>query len=1001
MSPIRIRFPLRGLSLLVFAVLVGGTLTASGYARRVVREQERRLLVQRAGEAAALLTNLTNQAQATTKSLVAVALATHGEPEAFTVAAGRDPAVASGSGGAALVREEAGRYRVVAASGAGPTPGQELSGEAATVVGRARHGDQFVTTPVFASGAVGERRIGFALRVDGTPDSPVIYRETTIRPPGERRQITSTEAFSEIEAVLYATPGADADQAVLATRALPIPGRTVKRSVAVGADRWLLVVAANRPLVGTMATNEPWRLLARGFFAAILVTALVEVLRRRRGYALALVDERTAVLKQQADELVRDRERLAEAQRIAHIGSWEWDVEPDALTWSEELHRIFGVDPERFEPTYSQYLARVHDEDRALVKAGITACYENRQPFVFDHRVLRPDGEIRWLSCEGLAEVDESGTLVRLRGTAQDITGRRRVEEQFRDLLETAPDGIVIVDGDGRIVLVNRQTETLFGWSRDQLIGRSVELLLPERFAHRHQMHREAYSADLELRPMGADLDLYALRADGTEFPVEISLSPLRTDQGVLVSAAVRDVSDRKQAQLQLAHQAVHDALTGLPNRVLVGQRLEQALARSVRMGSEVAVLFVDLDRFKLINDSRGHAAGDELLVTVAERLRGVVRTDDVVARFGGDEFVVVCEDQRAAFEASLVAERIMEVLKEPVLVDGQEIFLSASVGIAVTDGTGSPDSLLRDADAAMYRAKEKGRARSEYFDATMRTEAIEHLETQSALHRAIERDELRVFYQPVVDLASGVVTGMEALVRWEHPQLGLVSPASFIPLAEETGLIVPIGAWVLEQATAQLTRWRAQRWGQHLTMNVNLAARQLRQPDLIPALMSSLLDRGLEPGALCLELTETTFMEDVGSHRETLAAIQALGVGLAIDDFGTGYSSLTYLKRFPVSVLKIDQAFVRGLGEDAADTAIVKSVIDLAHALGLVVVAEGVETADQVAHLLRLGCDLAQGYFFARPQSADNMEAIIAGMYRAAPSPGTTPSRPAATTSS
>jgi EAL domain-containing protein (putative c-di-GMP-specific phosphodiesterase class I) len=259
-----------------------------------------------------------------------------------------------------------------------------------------------------------------------------------------------------------------------------------------------------------------------------------------------------------------------------------------------------------------------------------------------------------------------------------------------------------------------------------------------------------------------------------------------------------------------------------------------------------------------------------------------------------------------------------------------------------------------------------------------MRTEALDHLETQSALHRALERDELRVFYQPVVDLVSGAVTGVEALVRWEHPQHGLVSPASFIPLAEETGLIVPIGAWVLDQAMVQAARWRERSWGRSLTVNVNLSARQLRQPALIPGLMASLLASGTDPSQLCLELTETTFMEDARSHREVLDGIRGLGVGLAIDDFGTGYSSLTYLKRLPVSVLKIDQAFVRGLGKDASDTAIVKSVIDLAHALGLVVVAEGVEEGDQVAHLRKLGCDQAQGYFFARPQSPEDLERLL-----------------------
>jgi diguanylate cyclase (GGDEF)-like protein len=711
MRRLHARLPIRGLSLLVFAVLLGGSLTASGFARRVTADQERRMLQQRAGEAAALLTNQITQSQALTRALAAVVLATDGDAEAFRGAAGRDPTIANGT--AALLREVDGRYRIVAAAGPNLTEGQELSGAAGNAVRRARDTEQFVSTGVVTAPG-GERRLGQAWRIGDAPGTFVIYRESPLPPPGQRRQLTSTQPFNDIETALYASPTAEPDQVVLATRALPLPGHTVHHAVQMGADRWLLVVATNRSLIGTMAAREPWLFLLRGLVVTVLVTALVEVLQRRRRYASAL----------------------------------------------------------------------------------------------------------------------------------------------------------------------------------------------------------------------------------------------------------------------ELAHQAVHDALTGLPNRIQVADRLEQALARASATDFEVAVLFIDLDRFKLINDGRGHAAGDELLVAVAARLRGVVRAGDVVARFGGDEFVVVCEDQTAAFEAALVAGRILDALREPVVVDGQEIFLSASIGIAMADGSASPESLLRDADAAMYRAKEKGRARSEFFDATMRTEALDHLETQSALHRALERDELRVFYQPVIDLSTGDVAGVEALVRWEHPQHGLVPPVAFIPLAEETGLIVPIGAWVLDQATAQAARWRERSWGRSLTVNVNLSARQLRQPDLIPTIMASLLESGTDPSWLCLELTETTFMEDARSHREVLEGIQGLGVGLAIDDFGTGYSSLTYLKRLPVSVLKIDQAFVRGLGRDAADTAIVKSVIDLAHALGLVVVAEGVEDGDQVAHLRKLGCDQAQGYFFARPQPAEELEA-------------------------
>ncbi|HYH52356.1 MAG TPA: EAL domain-containing protein [Acidimicrobiia bacterium] len=716
MRRLHARLPIRGLTLVVFAVLLGGSLTAAAYGRRVNADQERRMLAQRAGEAAALLTNTIQQSQSSARSLAAVVLATNADPMVFNDAATRDPVLAQG-GAVALVREENGRFRVVTTLGPGLSAGQELTGHTAAALARARDTGQHVYTPVVGPDAAGERRLGGALRADAGADSPFIYRESVLRPPAQRRPVTSTAAFSELEAALYVGSTADAGQVLLATRPHPVPGRTVTHGFRVGTDDWTLVVAANRPLIGTLAGREPWLLLARGLVVTLLVTALVEVLQRRR---------------------------------------------------------------------------------------------------------------------------------------------------------------------------------------------------------------REAQA-------------------------------------------------------LELAHQALHDALTGLPNRLLVAERLEQALERAARSGSEVAVLFVDLDHFKVINDSRGHAAGDELLMIVAERLRRTVRSGDVVARFGGDEFVVVCEDTAAAAAASVLAERITDVLREPILVNDEEVFLSASVGIATSDGACSPESLLRDADAAMYRAKENGRDRCEFFDATMRTEATERLEIQSALHRAIERDELRVYYQPVVDLTSGAVAGLEALVRWQHPHHGLVSPASFIPLAEETGLIVPIGAWVLDQTSAQLARWRQQDWGRSLTASVNVSARQLRQSDLIPAPMATLLESGMEPSALCLELTETTFMEDAGSHREALAGIKGLGVALAIDDFGTGYSSLTYLKRFPVSVLKIDQAFVRGLGDDAADTAIVKSVIDLAHALGLVVVAEGVETADQVAHLRRLGCDLAQGYFFARPQPADDIERLLA----------------------
>ncbi len=430
----------------------------------------------------------------------------------------------------------------------------------------------------------------------------------------------------------------------------------------------------------------------------------------------------------------------------------------------------------------------------------------------------------------------------------------------------------------------------------------------------------------------------------------------------------------------ELREAAVHDALTDLPNRKLLVDRLELALARQLRTGRDVALLFLDLDRFKLLNDSRGHAIGDQVLVTVAERLRQVVRPSDTVARFGGDEFVVVCEDVDGVGDATGLGERIARALDTPFTVEGGEVFLSASVGISMAGPGSSAEELLRDADSAMYRAKEQGRSRIEFFDEGMRTEAGVRLEVQNALHRAVERDELRLLYQPVIDLPTGRMTGVEALLRWAHPDQGILPPALFVPMAEELGLIVPIGTWVFAEAARQWVEWqRANPRTPPLTLAVNLSTRQLRDPGVVDAFRRIIEETGIEPTSVCLELTETVLMEDPFLYLQPLRDLKALGLRLALDDFGTGHASLSYLKRFPFDVLKIDRSFVRGLGRDAADRAIVRGVIDMAHALGLSVVAEGIEDREHLVELRALGCDLAQGYHFARPLPPEAISALLA----------------------
>jgi diguanylate cyclase (GGDEF)-like protein len=438
---------------------------------------------------------------------------------------------------------------------------------------------------------------------------------------------------------------------------------------------------------------------------------------------------------------------------------------------------------------------------------------------------------------------------------------------------------------------------------------------------------------------------------------------------------------ERKEFEERLAHQSLHDPLTGLPNRALFLDRLAQAIARCRRTRAQVAVLFFDLDRFKVVNDSLGHDAGDELLDAVARRLEGVVRPGDTVARFGGDEFTVLCEDlppDDAAPRAVEIAERLAAAIGTPFALHSKEAYLGASIGIALAvTGEERPEELLRDADAAMYHAKELGRGRIEVFDDTLRARALARHATETALHIALQRDEFTLFFQPVVDMDEGRCVGAEALVRWQHPKRGLVQPAEFISLAEETGLIAELGTWVFQEAARQSARWQLDH-DEPFLVSVNLSARQLALPDLPDQLAHAVEDTGASPDNLCLEITESVLMDDAESTIAAIERVRELGFRLSIDDFGTGYSSLGYLKRFPVDIVKIDRSFVDGLGADSGDTAIVSAVIGLAHALGMRAVAEGVENADQLQALVDLECDEAQGYFFAPPQPADDLRELM-----------------------
>jgi diguanylate cyclase (GGDEF)-like protein/PAS domain S-box-containing protein len=546
---------------------------------------------------------------------------------------------------------------------------------------------------------------------------------------------------------------------------------------------------------------------------------------------------------------------------------------------------------------------------------------------------------------------------------------QRDSEERFRSAFDDAPTGMAIVGLDGRVERVNAAFLAPLGYAEDDLVGRLLDDLTP--------------AEDRDGRPwprVEEGVERRFERADGSTGWALWQHSLTRDHDGApacFVSHCL-DISQRKRAEDELSWQAHHDALTGLPNRKLFVERLQGELdRRRARPQAEglVAVLFVDLDNFKVVNDSLGHGAGDRLLEAVGERVRRLLRPEDVVARFGGDEFTVLLPGVSDERHAVRIADRLAGALRAPIMLDGQQRFITASVGLSLSQEADGAQDLLRDADAAMYRAKELGKARIELFDGSMRARAVERLELESALQGALERGELCLHYQPQVELSTGAVTGVEALLRWQHPELGLVAPLRFIPLAEQNGLIVPIGAWVVREACRQAAAWNAP----GLTMSVNVSPRQLGTGDFAVVVREALAESGLAPGSLCLEVTESALLADVDGATATLNELKALGIRLAIDDFGVGHASLGHLRQLlPVDTLKIDKSFVDGILDDAEDSAIVRTVVALAHSLGLNVVAEGVEHAEQAERLSGMDCQEAQGYLFARPQPADEIGALL-----------------------
>lgn len=697
---------------------------------------------------------------------------------------------------------------------------------------------------------------------------------------------------------------------------------------------------------------------------------------------------------------IRAREALEETEERARaLSKYSSDI---AMIFSQS-GRILCVSPsiERVAGWRQDELvgedgwAFIHPDDLAADRGEVEVALTEGRTITREWRMRRADGTYGWFeqTLTNLSHVPAIGGIV---GNFRDVTERHDADEAreesevvLRRVIDVTSDAYLGIDHDGTVTEWNRAASEMFGWSESEAVGQELAALIvpaADRAMYRLQFARVARGeADNFLqRPF----EMGAVDRGDRHFPVEVSVVHVRIAGQSYFRAFVRDIAERKAAEARLAQQALTDSLTGLPNRTLLRDRLGRAVRRLDRHAGMVAVMFLDLDRFKLVNDGLGHDSGDDLLVAVSQRVQAAVRDTDTVARYGGDEFVVVMEDAGSIDHVRAVAERILDEVFQPIVLAGRELRPCVSVGIAATEDAGlPPDELVRDADIAMYRAKERGGQCAEVFESFMDSRAIVRFELERDLRRAVDDSlsrsggsspagRLEVHYQPIYSLA-GALTGLEALVRWEHPSYGMMAPLEFIPLAEETGLIVGLGEFVLDEAARQLARWR-RHVSPDLTMSVNVSARQLDDRGL-PSLVTRLLERhALEASSLCLELTETTLLRDSGSVVICLEELRRLGVRLAVDDFGTGYSSLVYLRRFPVQLVKLDRTFVSGVASNREDAAIVSAVINLAHALGMEAVAEGVETKEQQVALAKLGCELGQGYLWSPPRPEEHISALL-----------------------
>jgi diguanylate cyclase (GGDEF)-like protein/PAS domain S-box-containing protein len=674
---------------------------------------------------------------------------------------------------------------------------------------------------------------------------------------------------------------------------------------------------------------------------------------------------RVLLVDDDEDDYVMTRDMLAELGRGAFLLDWVSSYEEAREAVARGEHDVYLLDYRLGERSGLDLLREAGGEGSAAPMILLTGQGGDE----VDTEALRA-GAADYL-VKGSLEAALLGRSIRYAvERARASRALRESEERYQRLVELSPDAI-LVHADGEIVFVNGAGVKLLGAEAcEQIVGRPIKEFV--RFDRQDGIGRRIYGAAGDADD-AAFLEEKLVRSDGTEVCVEAAAVPFIYKNRPAVQVVARDISRRKQMEERLLHDAFHDALTGLPNRALFMDHLKLAVERAKRPEKKYlfAVLFLDLDRFKIINDSLGHTMGDQLLVATAARIQKCLRHLDTVARFGGDEFAVLLDGVEDVNDTIHVAQRLQREITTPINVGGHEVFTSVSIGIALSNtGYERPEEVLRDADTAMYRAKAAGKSRYEIFDKGMHSRAVALLRLETDLRRAVEREEFVVHYQPIVSLFDDSIQGFEALVRWQHPERGLVTPSEFIPVAEETGLIIPLGRWVLRESCRQMHQLQAASAAQRpLSLSVNLSGKQFMQTDLVGQVEEILRETGFDPRRLQLEITESSVIENTETVTEMLLQLRALGIRLSMDDFGTGYSSLSYLHRFPIHTLKIDRSFVSG-GD--GENEIVRTIIMLARNMGMDIVAEGVETREQLAYLKELKCEYGQGFLFSHPLDID-----------------------------